>query len=113
MAAAPLITVAIFDLDDTLYDCFGQRVQAAHRHAAEAMVRAGVPASAEEVFAARLRAFRHDPQVEVIDAAVCRQFGVQNAEAVGRAARAAFFSAPVGELTLFPGTLQLLRSLHE
>src|SRR6476646_11339644 len=30
----PLIRCVIFDLDDTLYDCFGQRVRVAHRYAA-------------------------------------------------------------------------------
>src|SRR5512142_350096 len=110
-AAAPLITVAIFDLDDTLYDCFGQRVQAAHRYAAEAMVRAGVPASVDEIFAARMRAFRRDPQLESIDAEVCREFAVRDPETVGRAARTAFFSAPVGALTLFPAALHVLRRL--
>src|SRR4051812_24476939 len=29
----PLIRCVIFDLDDTLYDCFKQRVRVAHRHA--------------------------------------------------------------------------------
>jgi putative hydrolase of the HAD superfamily len=107
-----VIKVAIFDLDDTLYDCFGQRVAAAHRHASEAMVTAGVKASVEAVFQARMEAFSTDPQLEHIDAEVCRRFAVRDCEEVTRAARAAFFSTPVGELALFPGTLPLLRSLH-
>ena len=40
-ADRPLITTVIFDLDDTLYDCLGQRVHAAHFRAAEAMAAAG------------------------------------------------------------------------
>src|SRR3989338_2885006 len=38
----PLITTVVFDLDDTLYDCHRQRVLAAHRHAARALLRAGL-----------------------------------------------------------------------
>ncbi|MGH6630551.1 MAG: hypothetical protein ACREB3_12535, partial [Burkholderiales bacterium] len=36
-ARLPVIRFCIFDLDDTLYDCFGQRVRRAHRHAAAAL----------------------------------------------------------------------------
>jgi FMN phosphatase YigB (HAD superfamily) len=105
------ITVCIFDLDDTLYDCFGQRVLAAHRHASEAMVAAGLQASVEEVLRARMEAFQRDPRLGYIDAAVCRRFHSADPEKVTRAAYQAFFSAPVGSLTLFPGTLPVLREL--
>jgi FMN phosphatase YigB (HAD superfamily) len=108
----PVIKVAIFDLDDTLYDCFGQRVMAAHRYASEAMVTAGVQASVDAVFQVRMEAFRTDPRLEYIDAKVCRHFRVHNCEQVTQAARAAFFSMPVGELQLFPGTLDVLRALQ-
>jgi FMN phosphatase YigB (HAD superfamily) len=101
----------IFDLDDTLYDCFGQRVWAAHRHAAEATVQAGIPASAGEVFKLRMKAFRADPQLEHIDAEVCRHFGVDNPERMTGIAREAFFTLPVGKLRLFPGARQVLRWL--
>lgn len=109
----PLITTVIFDLDDTLYDCYGQRVLAAHRHAAEAMVRAGVTATVEEVFQARMKAYATDPQLSHIDAEVCRHFGVADPEAISRAARAAFFTTPVGRLSLFRGTRKLLRTLKQ
>lgn len=108
----PLIRCVIFDLDDTLYDCFGQRVRAAHRHAAEAMVKAGLKASVEAVYRARMRAFRHDPMLRHIDAAVCRQFNAADPEAVSHAARDAYFNCPVEKLSLFRGTKPLLRFLH-
>src|SRR5690349_10738264 len=73
-----LIRCVIFDLDDTLYDCFGQRVRAAHHHAAQAMVEAGLKATPDAVY---------------------------------RAAREAYFNCPVGKLTLFRGSLPLLRFL--
>src|SRR5689334_8770151 len=107
----PLIRCVIFDLDDTLYDCFGQRMRTTHRHAAQAMVEAGLNATADAVFRARMRAFRQDPMLRHIDAEVSRYFGAENPEAVSRAAREAYFNCPVGKLTLFRGSLPLLRFL--
>jgi FMN phosphatase YigB (HAD superfamily) len=107
----PRIRCVIFDLDDTLYDCFGQRVRAAHRYAAQAMVAAGLKADAETVYRARMRAFRTDPMLRHIDAEVSRYFGAEHPEEISRAAREAYFNCPVGELTLFPGSLPLLRFL--
>jgi len=107
----PLIRCVIFDLDDTLYDCFGQRMPMTHRHAAQAMVEAGLKADTEAVYRARMRAFRTDPMLRHIDAEVSRHFGAEDPEAVSRAAREAYFNCPVGKLTLFPGSLPLLRFL--
>jgi FMN phosphatase YigB (HAD superfamily) len=107
----PLIRCVIFDLDDTLYDCFGQRVRAAHRYAAEAMVKAGLSANAEAVYRDRMRAFRQDPMLRYIDGEITRQFGAETPEAISRVAREAYFNCPVGKLTLFAGSLPLLRFL--
>ena len=108
----PCIRVAIFDLDDTLYDCLGQRVRAAHRHAAQAMALAGVPASARQIFRLRMKAFARDPQLAHIDGYVCDHYGVPGREEITRRSREAFFSAPVGRLTLFRGSRKVLRELH-
>src|SRR6266545_2966923 len=105
------IKLAIFDLDDTLYDCFGQRVMAAHRYASQAMVAAGLPAGVDEVFQARMDAFRKSPQLEHIDAEVCRRFQVREPDLAIQAARNAYFSFPVRHLALFPGTLHVLQVL--
>jgi len=110
-AIKPLIRCVIFDLDDTLYDCLGQRVPATHRHAAQAMVKAGLKASADAVYRARMRAFRTDPMLRHIDAEVTRHFGAENPEEISRIAREAYFNCPVGKLTLFPGSLPVLRFL--
>lgn len=107
----PLIRCVIFDLDDTLYDCLGQRVRAAHRHAAQAMVKAGLRAKVEAVYQARMRAFRRDPMLRHIDPEVARQFPAAEPEAVIAAAREAYFNCPVGKLTLFSASLPLLRFL--
>jgi len=107
----PLIRCVIFDLDDTLYDCFGQRVRVAHRYAAQAMVEAGLKADPEAVYRARMRAFRTDPMLRHIDAEVSRHFRAEHPEEISRAAREGYFNCPVGKLTLFSGSLPLLRFL--
>ena len=111
--SAPLVRCVIFDLDDTLYDCFVQRVRPAHRHAAEAMVKAGLKTTVEAAYRARMKEFRHDPMLRHIDAAVCRRFGAEDTDRISKAARDAYFNCPVGRLKLFPGTMPLLRFLHE
>src|SRR5437588_11863482 len=80
----PLIRCAIFDLDDTLYDCLGQRVRRAHRHAAQAMIEAGLNGKLDEVYHARLRAFHIDPMLRHIDAEVTKHFGAADPDAVSR-----------------------------
>ena len=107
----PFIRCVIFDLDDTLYDCFGQRVRVTHRYAAQAMVNAGLKADVKSVYRARMRAFRIDPMLRHIDAEVTRQFGAENPEEISRIAREAYFNCPVGKLSLFSGSLPLLRFL--
>jgi len=107
----PVIRCVIFDLDDTLYDCLGQRVRVTHRYAAQAMVEAGLKADIEAVYRARMRAFRADPMLRHIDAEVSRHFGAENPEEISRIAREAYFNCPVGKLSLFPGSLPLLRFL--
>ena len=109
----PVIRCVIFDLDDTLYDCLGQRVRVSHQYAAEATVKAGLNASAKDVYRVRMRAFRHDPMLRYIDSEVARHFNAANAEALSTVAREAYFNCPVGRLRLFPGSLPLLRFLAE
>jgi FMN phosphatase YigB (HAD superfamily) len=108
-----VIRCVIFDLDDTLYDCLGQRVRPAHRHAAEAMVAAGLKGSVDDVYHARLRAFHVDPMLRHIDAEVIKHFRADDPEAVSRAAHDAYFNCPVGKLTLFRRTLPLLHFLNK
>ena len=107
----PLITTVIFDLDDTLYDCFKQRVQLAHRHAAQAMVEAGVDAPVDRVFKLRMAAYKKDPHLHYIDTQVMKRYPVNNPQQVEMRARAAYFSTPVGKLHLFPASLHVLRTL--
>ena len=64
----------VFDLDDTLYDCLGQCVTAAHREAARAMVEAGAKATARAAnleaaacFEQALAALAHLPESRETD----------------------------------------------
>jgi FMN phosphatase YigB (HAD superfamily) len=75
------------------------------------MVEAGVDATVEQVFRVRMAAFKKDPHLHFIDQAVCRRFKVRNTALVERRARAAYFSTPVGKLTLFPASRGVLRTL--
>ena len=109
-AARPLITGVIFDLDDTLYDCMGQRVVAAHRNASRTLAAAGLPASAEEILQLRLAALEADPRLEFVDLEVGRKLGVPLSDTLREASQAAYFATPVGRLRLFPGARELLRS---
>lgn len=108
----PVIGCVIFDLDDTLYDCFGQRVRPAHRQAARAMNAAGLHGTVDAVYRARMKAFRKDPTLRHIDAEVCRRFQADDPERISRAARDAYFNCPVGKLRLFAGTRPLLHFLR-
>ena len=77
----------VFDLDDTLFDTFGQCVVAAHREAARAMVAAGLRADEETVVARRLRLAGID---EDLDAAVSRMFPCDDPSRAAEAGRRAF-----------------------
>jgi len=112
-SSRPVITVVLFDLDDTLYDCFGQRVVAAHRNASHALAAAGLPASPDEILRLRLAAIQADPRLEFVDLEVGRGLGVPLTDAQRESAEAAYFSTPVGRLHLFPGALKLLRYLKK
>jgi FMN phosphatase YigB (HAD superfamily) len=110
-AGSPAIRYCIFDLDDTLYDCFGQRVRLAHRNAARALAEAGVPATEAQIYRVRMQKFREDPHLKAIDREVCRRFGVPYTDELHQLARRAYFHTPVGKLRLFPGVLRMLRGL--
>jgi FMN phosphatase YigB (HAD superfamily) len=59
-----------------------------------------------------MKAFAIDPQLAHVDRFVCEHLGVKDLAGVSRAAREAFFSCPVGKLTLFRGSRKVLRELH-
>lgn len=116
----PLITTVVFDLDDTLYDCYRQRVLAAHRHACRALRRAnlrrtlGRPLSLDQLYRLRLRLFRQERNLETLDLRLLHRLGLRGRQAarLARPGCRAYFTFPVGRLRLFPETLPTLRRLH-
>ncbi|MFQ5664098.1 MAG: HAD family hydrolase [Terriglobia bacterium] len=116
----PLITAVVFDLDDTLYDCYRQRVLAAHRYACEKMLRAGLErrprrrVSFQRLFRLRLQLFREEHNLETLDPRLLARLGLRGREAarLARAGCRAYFSYPVRNLRLFPDARPTLRRLH-
>lgn len=118
--ARPLITTVVFDLDDTLYDCYRQRVLGAHRYACQKMLAAGLARhlprrpSLASLLRLRLQLFRKERNLMTLDRRFCANLGVRGREAarLARLGRRAYFSYPVRRLRLFPETLPALRRLH-
>lgn len=116
----PRITTVVFDLDDTLYDCYRQRVLAAHRYACREMLGAnlrravGHRLTLEKLWQLRLRLFRRERDLDTLDRRLCNRLGVRGGEAqrLARIGRRAYFGFPVGRLRLFPETLPTLKRLH-
>ena len=114
------ITTVVFDLDDTLYDCYRQRVLVAHRHASKKMLAAGLRRStgrrltSESIFRLRLRLFREERNLDTLDHRLCARLGLRGkpAERITRVGYKAYFTCPVGRLRLFPDSLPTLRHLH-
>ncbi|MDF1663343.1 MAG: HAD-IA family hydrolase [Planctomycetota bacterium] len=106
------LRMVIFDLDDTLFDCYSQCVLAAHKEAAEAMVKAGLKADPGEVAEARL-AFRGKHPDARLEDMVCSALGFEAHEDIARAGETAFFQRDPGALTPFPETVPILNLLKE
>ncbi len=104
------IKALIFDLDDTLYDCTGTLVEAARQRAAEAMVEAGLPLTAEE--GVRLQGEmtdRYGPRYTVFNR-IADEYGL--GEEFVAAAMAAYNSDEVDGIEPFPDTIPTLRRLR-
>ena len=104
------IKAVIFDLDDTLYDCFGSLVEASRRRAAEALVGAGLPMSAEgAVTLQKELADVRGPYFLVFDEIV-RRYGLS--DDARREAYMAYNSEEVAEIAPFPDVIPTLRMLR-
>lgn len=114
----PLITTVVFDLDDTLYDCYRQRVLAAHRYACQKMLRAGPAlrqrASLERLLHLRVQLFHQERNLMTLDRRLLARLDLRGSEArrLAQIGRKAYFSYPVRKLRLLPDTLPTLRRLH-
>lgn len=105
------LQAVIFDLDDTLYDCNGSLVQRGHELAAAAMAAAGVPATAEEILASRLRLSRLGSAAGLDSQVLAELGGPAEAAEVGRAA----YHRPdrIESIRPFPCTRAVLTRLAE
>lgn len=100
----------ICDLDDTLFDCTGQLVEASRRRAARALVEAGLPVSQEEALALqRELAEEHGPYFLVFNE-IARRYGLGD-DAVD-AAYHAYNSEEVEDIKPFPDVVPTLRMLR-
>ncbi|MCC7138159.1 MAG: HAD family hydrolase [Planctomycetes bacterium] len=108
--SAPSVRAVVFDLDDTLFDCWTQCVGPAHREAAKAMVEAGARASVGEVLDARLALAGLEKD---LDDAVAATFRSVQPVKVAEAGRRAFYDRDPGPITPFPFARDVLRRVHE
>ena len=114
------ITTVVFDLDDTLYDCYRQRVMAAHRYACRKLLAAGLSRhvgrrlTIAELLRLRIKLFRQERFLNTLDTRLCAALGVRGrtARRLAKVGRSAYFSYPVRSLRLFPDALPTLRRLH-
>ena len=114
------ITTVVFDLDDTLYDCFRQRVLEAHRYASRKLLAASLARHARRrltlrsLTALRLRLFREERNLDTLDRRLIARLkvGGQAGRHLAHIGRDAYFSLPVRNLRLFPDTMPTLRRLH-
>ncbi len=105
------VRAAIFDLDDTLYDCSGLLVEAARRRAARAMVRAGLPLSEEAAYQKQLEiAERFGPRVNAFDK-IAQTYGM--GDELVKAALEGYNSDEVLDIRPFPDVVPTLSRLRE
>jgi len=114
------ITTVVFDLDDTLYDCYHQRVLAAHRYACRKLLTAGLNRhvgrrlTVAYLLRLRIKLFRQERFLNTLDTRLCAALGLRGrtARRLAKVGRDAYFSYPVRSLRLFPNALPTLRRLH-
>lgn len=110
------VSALIFDLDDTLFDTWGQLVQPAAREACLAMIAAGLNAELEHALQTRAALFAQQPRADVYGMLV-EALGVrpgQDPELVRLAGHRAYFGREVEpHIALAPETAALLSELCE
>ena len=113
--AHKIITTVVFDLDDTLFDTYQQRVLRAHARACRALRAAGVRVPFGRLLRERLRIFRATRDLETLDRHLLAHLGMRGRRGarLARIGRDAYFSLPVGRLKLFPEARPTLRRLHQ
>jgi len=104
------VRAIIFDLDDTLFDCYGLLVEAARRRAARAMVQAGLPCTEDEAYRKQIElAEAHGPRFDVFDAMADLY---KMPRSLTQVALAAYNSDEVGDIAPFPDVPATLAELR-
>lgn len=102
----------IFDMDDTLFDCSGSLIEAARRRAAKAMVEAGIPCTAEEIYQMQNEALeKYGPYYHVFDE-IAKKYGVGR-EAVDCALQAYNSNEVAPDIKPFPDVMPTLKQLKK
>jgi len=104
------VKAILFDLDDTLFDCYGLLVEAARRRAARAMVQAGLPCTEEAAYHKQIElAEQHGPRFDVFDA-MAEMHGMP--PSLAQVALAAYNSEEVAAIQPFPDVPETLAELR-
>src|SRR5574337_560448 len=105
------IKAAIFDLDDTLYDCTGSLIDASRRRAARAMVEAGLPCTEEEVYRLQKEfTDKYGPYHLVFNEIVNKYHADNKLVSI---AYKAYNSSEVSEIKSFPYVIPTLKELKD
>ncbi len=107
----PKIKVIIFDLDDTLFDCSGLLGDQAKMRAAEAMVAAGIGSTVDELFKKQTEIFEKFGSHADIFKMICDEYDAH--PTVAEKAFSAYNSDEVGQISVYPGTVQMLKKLRK
>lgn len=106
------IKAVIFDLDDTLFDCTGQLVEAARKRSAEAMAKY-MNATADEIYKKIVELETQlGPKSQAFDK-VCEIFKPEKEKDCVTAALQAYNADTVEEISLFPDAIPLFRKLKK
>jgi len=104
----------IFDLDNTLFDTFGQLTLIAHRHAARVLAENGFPTKEDFILKARLEISRENPRLtsQEINALVFKKYGLADPRLI-KLGEDAYYNniIPQEGLRPFPDTIPTLTKL--
>ena len=101
------IKLLLLDLDDTLFDCAGTLIPAAHRDAVTAMIEAGLPGPVSERLAELQPLLEQVRDASVVYPRLCAKHAVED-PAVAETGCRAFFQREVPPIEPFPGVIGAL-----
>ncbi|MAG22135.1 MAG: hypothetical protein CL943_02415 [Candidatus Diapherotrites archaeon] len=104
------VKAIIFDLDDTLFDCSGQLVQAARKRAAKVMA-GKIDADEQQILKKQNQLYKEfGPSFNVFNK-ICDDYKLKNKDKCVDAALKAYNSGEVGKISLFNEVIPLLEKL--